>query len=223
MTVRGPDGHGAVIRARIRLAVIGAGVLASAAAHAGDEPGAPAAAPAPDPAAVEAGDANLESRAPRQGIVATLGLGGALSVGLGMDNATGQGGALTLRLAHVANARTMIAVEVHGSALFFNVSGEPYRTHAASVLLAAQRYLNPALWLRAGIGFGRYAGEELRVDDFILRERVRYAGPAGSVGAGVDVARLKRLRASLEFCTTAMINRDGVLSSSGFLLGLSID
>jgi hypothetical protein len=33
----------------------------------------------------------------------------------------------------------------------------------------------------------------------------------------------RRGRASLEFCTTAMLNRVGVMASNAFLLGLSFD
>jgi hypothetical protein len=231
---------------------IAAALLAPAVARAGDAPAAPAAAPAapaaapapaaakkkvtplpppppspPDPAALEAADgANLESTAQREGLILTLGLGGALSIGLGMENATGTGGAGTLRIAHVANARTVFAAEIVGSALFFKITAldnRLYRTDAQSYLLSGQYYVNPALWLRAGLGLGRYAGDELRMETIVVRERLRLVGPAGSVGAGVDIIRLKRFRASLEFCSTAMINRDGILASNGVLLGFSID
>jgi hypothetical protein len=183
--------------------------------------------PKPDPAALEAGDANLESIALRKGIVVTLGIGGGLTVGLGMDNATGQGGAGTLRIAHVANRRTMVAIELVGSALFFKLkeNASLYRTDAANFLLSAQYYVNPALWLRAGAGWGRYAGDRF-VDEATMleiRKRVRVAGPATSVGAGVDIIRLKRFRAGVEVSSTEMLNRDGILSSNSFLLGISID
>jgi hypothetical protein len=201
---------------------LAAAVLASTPAWAESTP-AVAREPLPDPAAVEAGDANLESIALRKGFIFTLALGGALSVGFGMDNATGQGGAVTLRLAHVANARAVFATELVGTALFFSVARRVYRTDTTSLLIAGQYYINPALWIRGAAGLGRYAGEQLRVDDIIFRERFRLLGPAGSAGAGIDLVRLKRLRASIEFCSTAMINRDGVLSSNGLLVGLSID
>jgi hypothetical protein len=148
-----------------------------------------------------------------------------------MKNATGRGGAGTLRLAHVASPRTVLAVEIVGSALFFDVSDKLYRTDAQSFLLAGQYYVNPALWIRGAVGIGRYAGEELRIEvmiedrleEKIFRDRVRLAGPAASAGAGVDVLRFKRFRASLEFCSTAMLNREGILSSNAFLIGLSLD
>ena len=140
-----------------------------------------------------------------------------------MDNATGQGGAATIRLAHVATRRSTVAVEIVGAALFFGVAGTLYQTSAANFLLSAQYYVNPALWLRAGAGWGRYAGNELRMEDLIMRPRFRLAGPAGSMGAGIDLIRLKRFRAGVEFSSTAMVNRDGILSSNSFLLALAID
>lgn len=184
---------------------------------------APARESLPDPAAVEAGEANLEPTAARQGVSLMLGLGGALSVGLGVSNATGRGGAGTLRIAHVANARSVVAVEASASALFFGVSGSLYQTNTQHFMLAGQYYLNPALWVRAAVGFGRYGGDELRMGDLIFRERFRLAGPAGSAGAGIDLARWRRLRAGVEFSSTAMINREGVLLSNGFLIGLTVD
>ena len=208
-------------RAALASALVAA-VLASGPARADDGPPA-AREPPPDPAVIEAGDANLESTALRKGVIFTLALGGALSVGVGMENATGRGGAVTLRLAHVASSRAVVATEIVGSELFFSVSGSLYRTNATNFLIAGQYYINPALWIRGAAGIGRYAGGELRMGDAIFRERVRLVGPAGSAGAGIDIVRFKRFRASLEFCSTAMLNREGVLSSNAFLVGLSID
>jgi hypothetical protein len=213
----------------VLIGAIAAAALASTAARAGAETAAAAGAaalapePAPDPAVAEAGDANLESIASRKGFIFTAALGGALSIGIHMDNATARGGAITLRLAHVANARAVFATEFVASALFFSVSGHLYQTNVTNFLIAAQYYVNQALWFRGAVGLGRYGGEQLRMGDFILHERFRYAGPAGSAGAGIDIIRLKRLRAGVEFTSTAMVNRDGVLSSNGLLFGLSID
>jgi hypothetical protein len=212
---------GAIAAAAV--ASVAARARAEAAAGAGAGAAAPAPEPAPDPAVAEAGDANLESIAPRKDFIVTAAIGGALSIGIHMDNATARGGAVTLRLAHVANARAVFATEIVASALFFSVSGHLYQTNVTNFLVAAQYYINQALWLRGAIGLGRYGGDQLRMGDFILHERFRYAGPAGSAGAGIDIIRLKRLRAGVEFTSTAMVNRDGVLSSNGLLFGLSID
>jgi hypothetical protein len=119
----------------------------------------------------------------------------------------------------------MIAVEIAGSALFSSVGAmdKLYRMDATCFLVAGQFYVNPALWLRTGLGVGRFAGEEYVEGDLVLRPRVRYVGPAASIGAGVDIVRLKRFRLSVEFSSSALLNRDGVLSSSSFLIGGSID
>jgi hypothetical protein len=204
---------------------LAAALLAPAPVRADAAPRPAAPEPPPDPAVVDAGDANLESTSPREGVIFTFALGGALSVGFGMDNATGQGGAVTLRLAHVASSRVVLATELVANALFFklNVSGTLYQTNVQNFLISGQYYINPALWIRGGVGVGRYSGNEFRMGDAIFRERFRLAGPAGSAGAGVDIVRLKRFRAGIELCSTAMINRDGVLSSNGILFGLSID
>lgn len=190
-------------------------VLTASTAHAGE--------PAPEPAVVDAGDANLESIQPRRDFLLTAGFGPSFSIGFSLDDATAQGGALTLRLAHVANRRALFAVEAVVSALFFGVSGHTYRTEASNLLVAVQYYVNPALWLRAGVGWGRYMGRELRVDDFILRDRFVYDGPSGSAGVGLDVLRIGRFRGGLELSSTTMINRDGALSTNALLIALSID
>jgi hypothetical protein len=222
-------GRPAALTAAAALLVAGAAGAAGAgdAAAVADPAPAPALTttpePTPDPAAVDAGEANLESQAARKDFVVTLGLGGAISIGLGMEDATGQGGAGMLRLAHVANARVMFAIEFVGNALLSNVARTLYRTDVQSFLLSGQYYINTALWLRAGLGFGRFAGDKLEKEGLIFRERFRLAGPTGAVGAGIDLARYGRLRASIEFGSTAMINRDGILSSNGVLLGLSFD
>lgn len=188
----------------------------------------PASEPPPDSSAVEAGDANLESIAPRKGVIFTFGIGGSLSVGFGIDNATGRGGAAALRLAHVASPRSTVTVEILFGALFFNISDADmknhlYRTDAANFLVGTQYYVNRGLWLHAALGYGRYAGDALVLNDLVVRERFRLGGPSGSAGAGIDVIRLRRFRASVEFASTAMLNRDGILSSNSFLFGLTID
>ncbi len=189
----------------------------------------------PDPAATRAGEANLESTTARSGIVVTLAVGGALTLGFGINDSTGSGGAGTFRIARVATPDTLITLEILGSALFHQVrSGmgvdaetTTYTNQVSSFLVGAQHYVNAGLWLRLGLGFGRYLGDEVLLDappgEPMQRGDVRRAGPAGSVGAGLDVLRLKRFRLSAEICSTGMLTRDGLLSSSGFLIGFSVD
>lgn len=182
--------------------------------------------PKPDPAAVQAGEANLESIAARKGYVLTFALGGAVTLGFGVSDSTGTGGAATLRLAHVATPRTLVTLEIVGSALFHQVKmgddTETYTNQFTNFLLGAQIYANPALWFRIAGGFGRYLGDEVLLEAEPGID-LRLAGPAFAAGAGVDILRLKRFRISAEIQTTGMINREGLLSSGGFLLGFTVD
>lgn len=201
---------------RAAAAVGAATLLAVTAAHAGT----------PDPSVADAGDANLEPETQRRGVAVTLAFGGGMTLGIGVDNATGRGGAGTLRISHVATPRTLLAIELVASALFREVSfgmgsdadKQLVNDEASNVLVGAQYYVNPALWLRGAVGFGRY-----RAASVAGRAGRRLAGPAGSFGAGVDIVRWSRVRLGLELTSTAMLNRDGILSSSGLLLGVTVD
>lgn len=197
-------------------AVLVAATAAVAPAHAGT----------PDPSVGSAGDANLEPESPRRGVAVTLAFGGGMTLGIGVDNATGRGGAGLLRIAHVATPRTQLTIELATSALFREVrfgmgpdaNTELLNDEATNLLVGAQYYVNPALWLRAGAGLGRY-----RADAPSGQVGRRLAGPASSFGAGIDVLRWSRVRLGLEITSTAMLTREGILSASGLLLGVTID
>jgi len=189
----------------------------------------------PDPIATEAGEANLEVDAPRDGIVVTFGVGGGMTLGFGVNDSTGTGGAVTLRLARVATRRSLITLELIGSALFHTVrmgmgddaTNQRFTNQVSSALVGAQHYVNQALWLRIAGGFSRYFGDDVLLEAPAgqpqRRGDVRYAGPAGSVGAGLDLLRWKRFHVGAEIFSTGIITRDGILSSNGFLLGFSVD
>ena len=189
----------------------------------------------PDPAAVQAGEANLESTATRQGFVFTFAVGGAVTLGFGVNDSTGTGGAGVIRLAHVATPRTLVVLEITGSGLLHQVQEgmgsdaetKTYVNQVTNFLVGAQIYANPALWFRIAGGIGRYFGDEVLLASAPgtpqRRGDIKLAGPVGSVGAGIDFVRLKRVRIGAELLGTGMINREGVLSSGGFLIGLSID
>jgi hypothetical protein len=204
-----------------------AGVLVAAPAWAEE--------PKPDPAAVQAGEANLESQAARKGLAVTLAAGGGITLGFGVRDSTGTGGAGVLRLAHVATPRTSVLLEFVGSGLLHQVQegmgpGSETKTYVNQVtnfLIGAQIYANPALWFRVAGGFGRYFGDHVTLESKPGQPRmigdIRLAGPAFSAGAGVDFVRLKRVRLGVEILATGMLNREGLLSSGGFLFGITVD
>jgi len=190
--------------------------------------------PKPDPA-VQAGEANLESTAQRKGLVFTFGVGGGITLGFGVNDSTGTGGAAVLRLAHVATPRALVTLEIAGSGLLHQVQEgmapndvtKTYVNQVTNFLVGGQFYANPALWFRIAGGFGRYLGDEVLLESRPgtpqRRGDLKLAGPAGSVGAGVDFVRLKRVRLGAEIMATGMINREGLLSSGGFMFAISVD
>lgn len=213
-----------MIRALVAIALLAETAHAGGAATPAPAPKAPAE-PAPDRAAQEAGEgANLEPDAPRDGFVATISLiAGGVTVGIGMENATGQGNAGLVRLAHVATPRTMIVFEIVYNALIQIDGDDLYGVHSINMLAGAQRYVKPALWLRGAAGAGLLYGEEDRVGGLIRRPAVENWGPAVSGGAGVDLFRWKWLRGSVEYCVAAMYNSDGVVLSNTLLFGAGFD
>ena len=201
-------------------------VAATSAAHA-DAPQPPP--QAPDPAVVEAGDANLESTANRRGLTFAGSLGGGLIVGIGIKDSVGRGGSVSLRLGHVATPRTVITFEVNVTAALHRpsptagdmASGIKPNTFAG-LLAGAQYYVNPSLWLRGAGGVGVYQGRSVAVSSVAVGD-VTHVGPALLAGAGLELARFKWAVLGIEVATSAMINGDGVLFTGGAGLGLSFD
>ena len=191
-------------------------VLAAGTAH-----GAPAATvAAPDPAAVEAGDANLESVEHRRGTTLSVGLGGALTFGMGVKNAVGRGGGFDIRVGRVATRHTVITLELSVCALPHQLSSGGISTNSStSLLVGAQHWVNESLWVRAGLGYGVF----LANDEPLPGASRTLRGAASVVGAGVDLVRWKSAVLDLELLSVAMVNREGVLSSSALLLGLAFD
>jgi hypothetical protein len=180
-------------------------VLASAAAHAD---------PKPDPRAVEAADgANLESTAPRAGLTFAGALGGSLFVG--SAGGVGRGGAISLRLGHVATSTTILTFELAGGTFFHATGDKTMRDDDANILAGAQRYTNASLWIRAAAGFGVYTHRRAAMADQTL------PGPAGAVGVGIDLVRRRYLVLGFEVFGIGKIHRDGLLVTSGICLGLS--
>ncbi len=211
----------------MRAAVVASLLAASGIAHA-EHATTPAtasvdAAGPPDPAAVAAADANLESTARHQGLSFTAALGGGLTLGIGIDDSVGRGGAGSFRLGIAATPKTVITLELAVVALFHAVktTGETTtRTNKdTNFMLGAQYFVNAALWVRGAVGLGVYRAEAVGAS----ADDVRLIGPAGVFGVGLDFVRWRRAAIGLELMSIGMLNREGLLSSNGFMLNLSID
>jgi hypothetical protein len=189
---------------------------------------APAAAPAsestaPDPAAIEAGDANLVPTAARTGTTLAAALGGGLLLGVGIEGSTGRGGAVSLRLGHVATPHTVITLELGVTgALHRPKETAPIATNTdGQILVGAQYYANPSLWLRFAGGLGIYQGRQVPVAKGL--GDVTLMGPAVLGGLGIDLARFRWAVLDLEFAVSATINSQGILFSNGASVGLAFD
>jgi hypothetical protein len=207
-----------------RLAIL-AVVLAAPAARADVLPPVPD--PVPDPAAKDAGNANLESTWRRKGTSFTLGIGTGLTIGLGIEDAVGSGGAFSFRLGHAATERAVLTLELTGVVLLHKletemVNDKENRNDDTNLLAGAMYYVNRALWVRAAVGFGVYQGRNVGIGGGMVGD-VTLVGPAGLVGAGIDLVRLNHFKMGFELMSISMLNREGILSSSGMLLGLQLD
>jgi hypothetical protein len=213
-----------------RLAAV-AGLTAAAATARAEAPAAraPVARPdtASDPAALEAGDANLESTADRTGITFAASLGGGLLIGFGIKDSVGRGGSASLRLGHVATRRTVITLELDITAALHRPTSATMTSSIQTntntdLLLGAQYYVHPSLWLHVAVGVGGYQGRQVVVSG-IERGDVTLIGPAVLFGVGIDLARFKWAVLGFEIATTAMVNSDGVLVGTSGGLGLAFD
>jgi len=212
-----------VIARLTALVVLLIGGLAHAdAAKTAGRPAAPAS-EAADPAVEEASEANLESTAERRGLTFSVSVGGGLMIGFGIAGSVGRGGALSLRLGHVATPHTVITFEITTSVALHqpHVANPPVKTNTDTNLLAgAQYYVNRTLWLRAAGGIGVYKGEDVELSTGGTGE-LQVVAPAVLGGIGIDVLRFKWAMLGLETGTSAMVTRSGVLVASSLSLGLS--
>jgi len=176
-----------------------------------------------------ASDANLESIENRQGLTFTGSLGGGMLIGFGIKDSVGRGGAVSLRLGHVATRQTVITFGLDvAAALHRRGAMDTIHTNTNTNLLAgAQYYLDPSLWLRAAGGIGVYHGDQVELSNPKPGESpigdVQLIGPSGLVGFGVDLLRFKSAVLGLEFSLSATINSQGVLLSTSAGLGVAFD
>lgn len=175
-----------------------------------------------DPEARRVGEeANLETTERRRGFVGGAFLGPSFTIGGG----TGTGGTVSLRLGQVATPRTVIAFQLDGSGQLRKVSTGPgtseIRTNSiGSFLVGMQHWIGPSLSVRLLGGVGVYTCAKCRSD---LTDE-RRPGVAGGAGVGVDLVRFARgIVLALDVTSINQINRDGLVSTNTFGLGLSFD
>ena len=211
----------------VRLAVV-ASLGAASVAHAGpaatQRSAAAAAATTLDPSVEQAADANLESTADRQGFTVAASLGGGLILGFGIDDSIGRGGALDLRIGHVATPRTVLTLEAAFTAALHRpaLASSTATNTSANVLAGAQYYVHHSLWLRVAGGVGVYQANQIAMAMAKLGD-LRLIGPAVLGGIGVEALRFRWGVFGVEVATSAMVNREGVLVASDLMLGVAFD
>ena len=195
--------------------VIGA-VMVARIAHADPEP---AKEPIPDPAAARAGDSNLESIEQRRGIVFGASIGPSVTIGGG----TGTGGDVALKLGHVATPTTVIQLVFGGSAqLHKDLNSTLVANNVTYVLGGVQYWIGPSLWIHLGLGAGTYHCNSC-LNAAKQERNTKRAGVSGGFGAGVDLVRFHGVVLGLEVYTVTLLDRDGVVATSGMSLGLAFD
>lgn len=177
----------------------------------------------PDPAATRAGDANLESTANRDGVTFTIAVGPSFTLG-GDPVGTGTGGALSLRLGHVATPTDVILFEVEGGAQLHKkgAMGDLVANNDTNLLAGVQHWIGPSLWIRLMGGVGLFRGNDIAIGTNPTAT-INLVGPAGCAGVGLDLARWRGLVLGMEIYSITMISREGLLSSNGLSLNLALD
>ncbi|MCW5802810.1 MAG: hypothetical protein KIT31_10525 [Deltaproteobacteria bacterium] len=181
-----------------------------------------------DPAAERAAEANLESQARRRGIRVQFAVGGAMTFGRGYDETIEQGVGTSLRLGSVATERLVFTIEASNFTLLhrpaaMDGASKTHKNLVNNVLVGAQYYVNPALWVRGAVGANSYIGERVVRGDGTVGD-LRTAGVAAGFGLGLDVLRLRRnVLLGFEVLSTLGFSREGQISSSSFMLDVSID
>jgi hypothetical protein len=161
--------------------------------------------PTPDEIAdVESREANLESQEPRSGLTFGVAFGGSIKGGDGVAT----GGALSLRLGHVATRKTIITFELAGTGSQHKASlmGETLTDTNFGLFAGAQRYVKRSVWLRLAGGVTtlvKNIGSDSTGDSAI-------GGIAGLGGVGADLARWGYKVFGLESFGILSASRDGV-------------
>jgi hypothetical protein len=176
--------------------------------------------PAPDEIAdVESQEANLESKEHRKGL--TFSIGGGLGVSLG--DGFGRGGALSIRLGHVATRKSVITFELAGGSAFHrrvgmnDMEGPLLQDSTFGLFAGAQRYKD-AFWVRAAGGV-----------TFLVKNAMKdgtggdapIGGIGGLFGLGYDFARLRYLTIGFEAFGIASASSDG-LRAQVQIFGLNV-
>ncbi|MCE9580364.1 MAG: hypothetical protein K8W52_45015 [Deltaproteobacteria bacterium] len=201
----------------VRWAIAMTALCASSAA-ASPRPAIPPPPPSPpDPAAVEqASEANLDEPAGRSGFRLGAALGPATQLGFGIDESSGVGFGVSLRIGTSASPRLAWMVELAFTGYRAeNNLGQATTNTSSLTVLGAQLHVRDSFWLRGGAGFATFS----RRTETGPANRV-FAGVGAVGGAGFDVLRRGSFAVSLEACATAAFYGSGTVLGGFGALGV---
>lgn len=185
--------------------LVAAILLIPALAHAdtGDSP--------PDPHARKmAAEANLEPTRRREGLALGVAIGPAMQIGLGLDNATGTGGSLDLRIGTSASDRLAWIFDVFYAGTRTDSTNKTFAT-SGLLTVGAQVFALETLWIRGGVGLG-----SLNVDGKAVAWGFGAFG-----GGGMDFLRNGRFALSGDLSFVSGAYADGFVTAAVFQVGLT--
>lgn len=164
-------------------------------------------------AAQSAGEANLETKAPRAGVTFAGALTGGLIISKGK---TATVPAVSLRLGHVATATTIVTVELVGGTYAHkqSMTGGTLIDSQLSLVVGGQVYIAPSVWVRGAGGIGSHTTDD-------GTGQTPHGGLSGVFGAGVDLVRWHYVVLGLEGFYSGTFAKGGYTSLGGVGLGLS--
>lgn len=174
-----------------------------------------------EPAVAHVGEANLESKEVRQGVQLTGAIGGGLALGFSMEDTTGTGGVISLRLGEPMTPQWVLTIELAGGGQLHRTAEMNPRTvidNDTNLLFGAQFYPSDSFFVRGGFGLGTYLQNTAARD---LADH-KYVGPAFVLGAGLELVKLKHFIFDFEVFSISMPNRAGLLATTAACLGLTI-
>jgi hypothetical protein len=173
----------------------------------------------PDPATEEsAGEANLESNAPRQGMTFAVAIGAGITMGDGV----GRGPALSFRIGHVATPSSILTLEITGGSLLHEETstmgnGPILHNDFLGLMAGGQHYVSGSFWARGATGLATYT-----IDAGGTNGNKAHFGWTSVLGLGLDLARWHYLVVDLEtFGQLAIVGTRGVMLNTGLCLGVA--
>lgn len=166
-----------------------------------------------------AAEANLEPVRRREGLALGVALGPSLQIGVGeaLEEATGTGGSLDLRIGNSASDRLAWFVDLFVAAAPREDDASAVNINRTTTLTGGlQVFVLEALWLRGGLGLAT-----LDLKSELMPEKRSHSGLGGIAGGGIDVLRRGRFALSGDLTFVSGLYKGGFVTALVAQLGLT--